>query len=224
MIRKVPLVTGEYYHVFNMSIGGIALFRSSKDYEKFFSLIKYYRFSAAKVSYSDMRVLKKFDKKMDRKWAKLVLGNDETRVDISAYCLMPTHIHFLFKQKMKDGIKNFMQRIQNSYACCFNRKYKRRGALWAERFGGNLIRDDSHYLHITRYIHLNPTTAGLVDNPEDWEYSSYRQYIGTISKEDDIIRNECEITPKKYRDYVMERKDYQKEIGRIKSLMEDDEM
>jgi len=224
MIRKVPLVTGEYYHVLNKSVGGAAVFRNQREYAQMLSLIKYYQYQSATISYSQMVYLRKFDKILDNKWARDVLKDDGKWVNIIAYCLMPTHIHFLIQQKEDGGIKEFMRRIQSSYACYFNRRNKRKGPLWIGRFKGILIKDDSQLLHVTRYIHLNPTTAGLVENPEDWKYSSYQMYINRRLDGNHFIQVETTLDPIEYKNFVMKRRDYQKEIGLMKSLSQADEL
>jgi len=104
------------------------------------------------------------------------------RVMIVAYCIMPTHIHFILRQEEDNGIMDFMRLIQNSQACYFNLKYKRRGPLWEGRFGGRIMADTGDMLSETRYVHLNPTTAYLVDRPETWKFSSYNEYVGHVEK------------------------------------------
>ena len=56
--------------------------------------------------------------------------------------------------------------------------HKRKGHLFQGRYQSKLIEDDNYLVYLSRYIHLNPVSAGLVNYPEVWEYSSYRKYIG----------------------------------------------
>ena len=56
--------------------------------------------------------------------------------------------------------------------------YQRVGYLFQGNYKTKLINDNSILLHVSRYIHLNPVEADLVKCAEDWEYSSYRDYIG----------------------------------------------
>ena len=51
-------------------------------------------------------------------------------------------------------------------------------SLTQNRYKSILCQEEPYVLELVRYIHLNPLTAGLVPHPEDWEYSSYREYIG----------------------------------------------
>lgn len=100
-----------------------------------------------------------------------------TTAAVLCYCLMPNHFHFLVQ--LKSGkLSSAMQRFGTSYVMHFNRRYQRTGVLLAGRYQAVKVEDESYLLHLTRYIHLNPVTAKLVSFPEDWEYSSYREYVG----------------------------------------------
>lgn len=69
---------------------------------------------------------------------------------------MPNHFHFLIEQTADKGIASHMQRFINSYAHYVNIKYKRVGPLFQGLFKGVLIESDEQFLHVSRYIHLNP--------------------------------------------------------------------
>lgn len=141
-------------------------------------------------------------------------------VNIIAYCLMPTHPHFILQQLVDNGISIYMNRVLNSYSRYFNTLYKRKGPLWESRFKHILVDKDEQLIHLSRYIHSNPTTAGLVKKPEDWQYSSYREYIGK-KEPDGLINHEglLDITPKSYQKFVNDRIDYQKKLAIIKNLI-----
>jgi len=49
--------------------------------------------------------------------------------------------------------------------------------LWESKFKSVHVESNEQLLHLTRYIHLNPTTAGIVKEPEEWPYSSYMEYL-----------------------------------------------
>ena len=71
-----------------------------------------------------------------------------------------------------------MQRFSISYTKAINKRYRRAGSLFQGPFQAVHVDQDAYLMHLSRYIHLNPVQAGLVQRPEDWEYSSYRDYIG----------------------------------------------
>ena len=111
-------------------------------------------------------------------------------VAVVSYCLMPNHYHFLLKPIDND----FSHRMKNftiSYVKSINKNYNRVGHLFQGNYKAKLISDDAVLLHLSRYIHLNPVFAQLVKTAEEWEFSSYREYInlrnGTLPKPDVIL-------------------------------------
>jgi putative transposase len=100
------------------------------------------------------------------------------RAEIVAYCLMPNHYHLLVQVKAGDFSQEVMHPFSISYTKAINKEQGRVGALFQGRFKGKLIEKDEYLLHLSRYIHLNPVRVGLVSRPEDWEYSSYRDFVG----------------------------------------------
>ncbi len=107
-----------------------------------------------------------------RKWR----GFLEQTADVLAYCLMPNHYHFLLRL-LADELSDAMQSFSQSYAKAINLQRKRTGPLFQGRFQAIHVDEDVYLRHLTRYIHLNPVAAGLVPYPEDWTWSSYREYL-----------------------------------------------
>ena len=144
-------------------------------------------------------------------------------VEIIAYCFMPTHIHLVLRQMKKDGISIFMSKILNSYTRYFNLKNKRKGPLWESRFKNVEVGTDEQLLHLTRYIHLNPVTANLVEDPSDWSFSSYKEYLGEKQLEENICNYSrlLDIVPQDYKKFVSSRKEYQRELAGLKELFLD---
>ena len=99
-------------------------------------------------------------------------------IDILAYCLMPTHYHLMVILKIDDLGARVMQPFSVSYTKAINRQQERVGPLFQGPFRAAWVDKDSYLLHLSRYIHMNPVTTGLVAQPEDWAFSSYRDYIG----------------------------------------------
>jgi len=71
-----------------------------------------------------------------------------------------------------------MQPFTLSYTKAINKRYARVGSLFQGRFKAILVDKNEYLLHLSRYIHLNPVTARLVKRAEDWEFSSYPEYLG----------------------------------------------
>lgn len=215
--RKEPLKNGEIYHIFTRSISKFVIFNDSSEYERFCQLIRLYRHRGFICQYSDFS---RYTVQSQNSIIQRLESENDCLVEIIAYCLMPTHIHFILKQVADDGISKFLSRILNSYSRYFNTKHNRVGPLWSGRFKSVLVEDDEQLLHLTRYIHLNPSSAGLIDAPVNWKYSSIEEYISgksQLCKFGDLI----EMNPKEYLKFVLDNKDYQKQLAKIKSLLID---
>ena len=98
-------------------------------------------------------------------------------IKVHAYCLMSNHFHILM-ETLHPNLSKSVQWINVSYAVYFNRKYKRNGHLFQGRFKSVLVDADSYLKQLSRYIHLNPVRAGIVDRPTDYDWSSYTAFIG----------------------------------------------
>ncbi len=96
--------------------------------------------------------------------------------ELYCYCLMNNHIHLLVKET-SESISNFIKRISSSYVYWYNRKYERCGHLFQERFKSETVESEEYFLTVLRYIHQNPVKAGLVKNVEEYEWSSYNEYM-----------------------------------------------
>ncbi len=215
MTRRLPLLEGNIYHVFTKSIAGFEIFRNNLDYERMRRLLRYYKIEKPPLKFSAFVERKDKDQ-------FLLNGNSgkEELVGIIAYCCMPTHIHVILKQIKKAGISIFMSNVLNSYTRYFNIKTNRRGPLWESRFKSVVVTTDEQLLHLTRYIHLNPTTANLVNEPHDWDFSSYKEFLGGIQEEERICNNSMSlnIDPMDYKEFVSSRINIQRELARIKEL------
>ena len=214
-MRKDPLKNGYLYHICTKSIAGFVIFRSAEDYLRMKEMIKYYAYEKPPIKFSLYQKLLNNSKISSVE--EFVKG--DRIVDIIAYCLMPTHLHLILCQLKDNGISRYMKNLLNSYTRFFNIKNKRKGPLWQGRFKSILIQTDEQLLHLTRYIHLNPVSDSLVDKPEQWEYSSYREYLkntnDTLCNFDQYLK----ISPKTYKTFVDTRLDYQRKLAEIKHLL-----
>lgn len=146
-------VENGYYHLYNRGVEKRNIFLDDQDYSVFLGYIKQY---LEPHEGSDPKSL------MDD-------------IDLIAFCLMPNHFHFLAKQKTIDGITKFMRAICTNYVMYFNKKYERVGTLFQGKYKGVLVDNDAYLLHLSRYIHLNPTKIG--SDPKN-SFSSYSYYLG----------------------------------------------
>jgi len=207
MMERVKMAEGYVYHIYSKSIADYKIFNSKQDYIRILEVIKYYKNSG-------------LDTRFSKSEAGVNLRSDNL-LSIIAFCIMPTHVHFICRQIKVDGISTFMRKILNSYTKYLNIKYKRKGPLWESRFKRVIVESDEQLLHLTRYIHLNPVTAYLVNKAQDWQYSSYNEYIGEANGVDNIcdFKGLLDIEKEKYQLFVEDNVSYQRELAKIKSLL-----
>lgn len=129
-----------------------------------------------------------------------------TGITVIAYCLMPNHYHFLVRQDGKTPAGLLFQRVFNGYTKAINKKYDRVGTLFQGRYRCILLDKTSHLFHLCCYIHANPVKAGLVVSPEQWDFSNYREWIGShagVLWDNDFVRTNFG-TAEEYAEFVQE--------------------
>ena len=130
----------------------------------------------------------------DRNYYLSVLreSSKEKNVLIGAYCLMTNHIHLLLYPRDEKGLIGVMKHVSQLYTQYFNRKYKRTGKLWENRYKLYLGDPDRAWV-IARYIERNPMRARMVLKAEDFAYSSAKAHLLGASDElltYDILEND----------------------------------
>jgi REP element-mobilizing transposase RayT len=106
--------------------------------------------------------------------------------NVYAYCLMDNHVHLLIRE-LKDSIQRSMKRVCVSYIYYFNKKYRRVGHLFQDRYRSEAVEKDSYILAAARYIHNNPVNAKIVAKAEDYKWSSYQQYINQEDSKGNLV-------------------------------------
>ena len=96
-------------------------------------------------------------------------------VEIYAFCLMSNHVHLLLSPR-NDELSWAMKDLFSPYAVMFNRKYERKGHLFAGPYHQAVCLDDTYLLAASLYVHMNPVRAGLISDPRDYRWSSVRLY------------------------------------------------
>ena len=162
-----------YYHLYNRTNNEEALFRSEENYLYFLKKYRYYL---------------------------------EEYLETIGYCLMPTHLHFLVRVKSfpkpSEGLKpsegsnsliisRKIGALLNSYAQAFNKMWNRHGNLFNQKTNAKAVSSGRYLLTLLTYLHQNPVRSGLVENPEEWKFSSYQDYIdmrnGTLPNKEMIL-------------------------------------
>ncbi|MEL7185733.1 MAG: transposase [Pseudomonadota bacterium] len=95
---------------------------------------------------------------------------------ISAYCLMPNHVHAIVIPDDRQSLSKFFANVHHRYAMKINARKGWAGHLWQERFY-SVVMDETHLLMGMRYVELNPVRSGLCRRPQDWPWSSARAHL-----------------------------------------------
>ncbi len=98
------------------------------------------------------------------------VSKDKSFYDLVAFCVMPNHIHILFKQN--DELRKIMQVLKGSTSFSINKMLGKKGKFWEENYYDKVIRDENHFHTVYEYIKNNPIKAGLKDYRERF-YSVY---------------------------------------------------
>lgn len=204
--RKVTFINGGIYHVFNRGVDQKPIFLEKGDYKRFINLLDYYKYTReVKYSIAITNPHQVWDSQGD------------PLVDLICYCLMPNHFHLLLRQTTESGVSNFLRLIQNSFTKYFNTKHQRTGHLLQGLFKAVQINTDEQLLHVSRYIHLNPFVAGLINDLKGYQWSSYRDYFEEKNQDIDSTSILSFFkTPPEYERFVVDHADYAKSLEKIK--------
>lgn len=174
MPRKNSLkvfVENGYYHIYNRGVEKRTIYKDDSDYSVFLSYLKY----ALSEPPNPEKYKKTFTLQGSPfKGVPRLPKNFKEKIDLFAFCLMPNHFHLLIKQKTNNALTSFMMSLITRYSMYFNKKYDRVGSLFQGIYRAVLITDEKYLLHLSRYIHLNPSelTKDLTS-----AYSSYADYL-----------------------------------------------
>jgi putative transposase len=152
---------GEYYHLYNRGNGKMDIFRDVEDYD----------FLLARLAEYIQPTMVPIAKSRRRSFSKDAFS-------LVAYCLMPNHFHFLVRQNTDESLATLMLNLWTGYSKYFNKKYHRVGSIFQDQYKAVHVDNDSYLKWLSVYIHLNPVTAQLVARPEQYQHSSYGEYLG----------------------------------------------
>lgn len=104
---------------------------------------------------------------------------------IHAYALMSNHVHVLATPSKPDSAASMMKAVGERYVRYFNERNRRTGTLWDGRFKSCLVQDETYLMVCYQYIELNPVRAGIVNDPLQYPWSSYR--ANAYGRRDELI-------------------------------------
>lgn len=162
--KKILLEPSNYYHIYNHAVGKENIFRNTDNYYYFLE----------KYNQHIMPICKTY-----------------------AYCLLPNHFHFLISINSNKNLINFFNRkyfekhkeqpitklitqqfsnFFNAYSKAFNKQNTRTGALFCDYFERKKVDNKTYFMKLMHYIHFNPVLHGLVNEINDWKFTSFHLY------------------------------------------------
>lgn len=145
------------------------------------------------------------------------------QVSIGAYCLMTNHIHLMLYPESENNLAKFMKFVCQMHTQHINRKYRRSGKLWENRYKLHIVDPACEWV-VARYIERNPVRARMVKNIEDYEYSSARAHLllhtdRVLSK--DILKNRLN----EYREFFKDKEsDSKQHLSSIREIIQQEKV
>jgi putative transposase len=167
-MRKIPITTGEYYHIYNRGVDKRSIFVDKQDALRFLQSMEVFNSEENTGSiYLDSR-------------KKTLRSRAPRLVTFIVYCLNQNHYHFIMKSLVENGIQKFMHRLGTGYTNFFNEKYKRSGSLFQGKYKAVHIKTNEQLLHTGAYVNINDRVHP--DLNESWmqeiPFSSLQEYQG----------------------------------------------
>jgi putative transposase len=212
-MRLTPLVTGEYYHLYNRGVEKRNIVVDKDDSERFLLGIQEFNTLGTIGSLHECLHCKEKGQQ-----TKSTYG----LVDIICFCLNPNHYHLLVRQNVDKGIEQFMHRQGTGYTKYFNHKYKRKGSLFEGTFKASHVDTNEYLLHVSAYINLNDRCHQLGSSSSKLVRSSWKEFQETSGesycKKDIILEQFSSLDD--YRDFaessladIVQRKELEKELS-----------
>ena len=111
---------------------------------------------------------------------------DKYNAKIIAYCIMNNHTHMLIETKTTENLSKYMHCLNTRYGIYYNKKYKRTGYVFRDRYKAEGIYSEEQLHNCIKYIYDNPVKAGLCNNAKEYEFSNYRK-IDTINNKEYVF-------------------------------------
>lgn len=221
--RKDIIAPGYIYHVFNRSVERRPVFTNKYEYQRMLDILWFYRFTKLPMRYSQLVSL---SKEAQNALRDTLRKQKEKEIAVYAFALMPNHFHLLLRGETPKGISVYLSNISNSYAKYFNVSHKRTGSLWQRPFKAVRIETEEQFLHVSRYIHINPASFVIKEESLDsYPWTSLPEYLSNHADgicETSTIRGYFKTTTA-YRSFIHDQINYAKTLEKIKHLSIDGE-
>ena len=164
-MRKQPISTGEYYHIYNRGVDKRDVFSDKLDVRRFIESVCEFNKIDGIGSLTNLRKTQIESKPLS-----------EPLVAIVAYCFNPNHFHFILKQLVDGGISKFMQKLQGGYTSYFNVKNSRSGSLFQGTFKAQHIGNENYFNKTLGYVNKNYHIHNIPEDKKDLVFASDYEY------------------------------------------------
>ena len=101
---------------------------------------------------------------------------EDAGVRILGWCLMTNHVHWVVVPERTDSLAVLFQRVSGRYAQYLNARRRRSGHLWQNRYFSCPVATEKEE-SVLRYVEWNPLRAGMVEQPEEYKWSSAAAHL-----------------------------------------------
>lgn len=175
-MRDIKFTNGEFYHIYNRGNNKRPIFQGFWDLQRFFQ------------SMAEFNVRGPIGSIYANSFKKDLLSSSATKpqrlVDLICYCLNHNHYHFLIKQLVNDGVREFMHKLGAGYTRYFNERYKLSGSLFQGRYKAIHVDSNDYLLHLSVYINLNNKIHKLGSPATKLSRSSWDEYVEPAKNND----------------------------------------
>ena len=159
---------GNVTHVYNRGNNREKIFFDKQDYKAFL-------FRIGLAFGIEIEILQK-ESLTSVPYSRIRVNGNKNLFKLHSFCLMPNHFHLLIEQTGNVPISKLISQVCTSYAMYINKKYKRVGHVFQDKFKAVLIENNPQLMWTSAYIHMNPVKDKLVKHPKDYLWSSYNDY------------------------------------------------
>lgn len=170
-MRKQPLLTEQYYHIYNRGVDKRDIFTSKEDIYRFIESIREFNQKEGVGSLRDLRSSSHTETE-----SLYVKKTNKPIILIVAYCLNPNHFHFILKQVEDGGISDFMRKLQSGYTYFFNVKERRSGALLQGPFKAHHIDNEFYFNKLIGYVNNNDQMHEIPEDKKHLVFNSAFEY------------------------------------------------
>lgn len=163
---------GNIYHIYNRGNNKEKIFFDEQDYRAFL-----FRFGLC-LGFTEEELNK--EKLTSMSYSRIRITDTKKGLfKLHVFCMIQNHFHLLIEQIGNVPISKLMSKLCTSYSKYLNKKHKRVGHVFQDKFKAVLIENNPQLIWVSSYVHMNAVKDGIVKHPSDYEWSSYNDYASS---------------------------------------------